>query len=130
MRGPLEQALGHLARAKEFLDEAQGALTREYFSTATSNAIVAGINAKDAICLKLTGKTAKGQNHQLAVFELRAAGREAAVLATTFDRLLKPKTRSQYTPLAVARKDAEIAVSHAEKLVDAAARIVADSSRK
>jgi hypothetical protein len=130
MSGPLEQAVGHLAKAEEFLDEAQGASTREHFSTATSNAIVAGINAKDAICLKLTGKTAKGENHQLAVSELRSAGREAAALATTLDRLLKPKTRSQYTPLAVARKDAEIAVRQAEKLVDAAARIVADPSRK
>ena len=126
MSGPIEQARGHLAKAKEFLDEAHGAVTRDHFSAATSNALVAGINAKDAICLTLVGKTGKGDNHQLAVSELRAAGRGAAELATTLDRLLKPKTRVQYTPLAVVRKDAEIAVRQAQKLVDGAERLVAD----
>lgn len=65
-------------------------------NAATSNAVIAGINAKDAICLVLTGKTSKANDHRQAVAELRKAGKIGAGLAATLDRLLKPKTKSQY----------------------------------
>ena len=48
---PLEAARGHLAKAHEFLAEAKFALSNGHANVATSNAIIAGINAKDAICL-------------------------------------------------------------------------------
>ncbi len=120
---PLEAARGHLAKANEFLSEAASALQQGHLSVATSNAVIAGINAKDAICLALVGRTSKSDDHRQAVPELRQAGKPGAELASTLDRLLKAKTKAQYQSLPIAQKDAEVAVRQAGQLV-AGARAV------
>lgn len=120
---PLETARAHLVKAEEFLAEAESALKSGHLSVATSNAVIAGINAKDAIRLALVGKTSKSDDHRQAVPELRTAGKAGAELASTLDRLLKPKTRAQYQSLPMARKDAETAVRQGGQLV-AGARTV------
>ena len=122
---PLEAARGHLTKAQEFLAEATSALANGHANVATSNAIIAGINAKDTICLVLVGKTAKAEDHRQAVGELRKAGKIGADLAPTLDRLLKSKTKSQYQSSSMAMKDAESAVNQATRLVDEASRVVA-----
>jgi len=121
---PLEEARGHLTKAQEFLAEAKSALANGHANVATSNAIIAGINAKDAICLVLVGKTAKADDHRQAVGELRKAGKIGAGLASTLDRLLKPKTKSQYQTLSMVMRDAESAVNQATRLVDEASQVV------
>jgi hypothetical protein len=121
---PLDVAKGHVAKAREFLAEAAAALSNGHPNVATSNAVIAGINAKDAICLALVGRTSKAADHAQAVPELRKAGRVGAELAPWLDRLLKPKTRSQYQAVSVADSDAEAAVRHATRLVEAAARLL------
>lgn len=121
---PLQAARGHLAKAQEFLAEAQSALTNGHPNAATSNAVIAGINAKDAICLVLVGKTRKAEDHRQAVGELKKAGKIGADLATTLDRLLKPKTKSQYQSASMVIKDAEAAVNQAARLVEEAERVV------
>ena len=123
---PLEAARGHLAKAHEFLAEAKSALANGHANVATSNAVIAGINAKDAICLVLVGKTAKADDHRQAVGELRKAGKIGADLASTLDRLLKPKTKSQYQTLSMVMKDAESAVNQATRLVEEASRVVGE----
>jgi tRNA A37 threonylcarbamoyladenosine synthetase subunit TsaC/SUA5/YrdC len=122
--GALDDARSHLIKAEEFLAAASANLTAERFNAATSDAVVSGINSKDAICLKLTGRTAKTDNHHSAVAELKGSGREGADLAPTLDRLLKLKTRSQYQTISVARSDAENATRWAEKLEVEARRII------
>jgi hypothetical protein len=57
--------------------------------------VIAGINAKDSICLVLVGKTSKADDHRQAVAELRKAGKIGADLAVTLDRLLKSKKPSE-----------------------------------
>jgi len=121
---PLQAARGHLAKAQEFLSEAKSALANGHANAATSNAIIAGINAKDAICLVLVGKTSKADDHRQAVAELKKAGKIGADLAATLDRLLKPKTKSQYQSLSMVIKDAEAAVNQAVRLVEEAERVV------
>jgi hypothetical protein len=121
---PLQAARGHLAKAQEFLAEAKSALANGHPNAATSNAVIAGINAKDAICLVLVGKTSKADDHRQAVPELRKAGKIGADLAVTLDRLLKPKTKSQYQSLSMVIKDAEAAVKHAARLVEQAEQVV------
>lgn len=121
---PLEAAPGHLTKAQEFLSDAKSALANGHANVATSNAVIAEINAKDAICLVSVGKTAKADDHRQAVGELRKAGKIGADLASTLDRLLKPKTKSQYQTLSVVMKDAESAVNQAARLVDEASQIV------
>jgi hypothetical protein len=48
---------------------------------AASDAVISGINSKDAICLRLTGRTRKSDNHAEAVAELKAAGPAGTALA-------------------------------------------------
>jgi predicted Zn-dependent protease len=93
-----EEAQLHLAKAREFLEAAEGSRDRKLYNAATSDAIISAINSKDAICLALTGRTSKSDNHADAVPELKRAGPAGADLSPTLNRLLKLKTKSQYAP--------------------------------
>jgi uncharacterized protein (UPF0332 family) len=121
---PFEQAQAHLAKAREFLEVAEFSLDLELFNAATSDAVICGIHCKDAICLKLTGRTGKADDHKQAVEELRNAGPAAAPLASTLNRLLNVKSKSQYQTASMAQTDARLAVTRAEKLFDVATSIV------
>lgn len=114
----------HLAKAEEFLTAAEVSRDLELFNAATSDAVVSGINSKDALCLKLTGKTVKSDNHTAAVAELKKAGPAGAKLAPTLQRLLKLKTRSQYQTMTIARQDATVAVDWARNLYEGARTVV------
>lgn len=120
----LDDARAHLAKANEFLEAAGFDLDLDLFSAATSNAVLAGINAKDAICLRLTGTTNETDNHNMAVAELKAAGPAGADLAPALARLLKLKSKAQYQAAAIAAADAANAVKWATKLVDGATAVV------
>lgn len=115
----------HLAKAKSFLEAAQASLEFELHDPATSDAVVAGINAKDVICLMLTGETKKTENHADATGELKAAGQAGSDVASTFQRLLRMKTKSQYQSAAVSAADAVKAVEWAQRMVDAAQAVLA-----
>ena len=119
------EAEGHLTKAKSFLEAAQTTLELELYDPATSDAVVAGINAKDVICLRLTGTTNKTENHAAAIGELQTAGQPGADLVSTFQRLLRLKTRSQYQPSAVSAADAAKALEWAQRMVDAAQDVLA-----
>ena len=121
----LEEAQLHLSKAREFLDAAEGNRDRKLPNAATSNAIISAINSKDAICLALTGRTNKSDNHGEAVSELRRAGRAGADLSATLNRLLKLKARSQYAPLSVASSSANKAVEWAQRMFSGAQDVVA-----
>jgi hypothetical protein len=120
----LDTARAHLAKAEEFLAEADGALDRGSANVATSDAVTAGINAKDAICLALVGQTTKSGDHGNAVAELRRAGPAGADLVATLDRLMKPKTTAQYQATPVSASDAEVAVRQARRLVEGARKLL------
>ena len=68
-----EEAQLHLAKAREFLEAVEGSRDRKLYNAATSDAIISAINSKDAICLALTGRTSKSDNHADAVPELKRA---------------------------------------------------------
>lgn len=121
----LDDARAHLRKAKEFLQAAEMSSALELYNAATSSAVTSSINSKDAICLALTGRTGKADNHTDAVKELKAAGPATGIHATTLGRLLKLKNKSQYQTADVARSDALKAIEWAAKLVDAAAGILA-----
>lgn len=120
----LQKALSHLAKADEFLQAAEISLASALFNAATSDAVVSGINAKDAICLKLTGTTGKADRHGSAVDELSRTGQLGRDLAPTLSRLLQLKTKSQYQSATVAQIDAVRAVEWARRLRDAATGIL------
>lgn len=121
----LADAREHLSKAQEFLQAAEMNLDLALINAATSDAVISGINSKDAICLALTGRTGKGDNHLEAVPELRRAGPAGADLAVTMSRLLKLKTKSRSTPVSVAASDAAKAVEWARRLFAGAQNVVA-----
>lgn len=114
------EAERHLTKAQTFLEAAQTNLTFKLYDPATSDAVVAGINAKDVICLMLTGETKKSDNHSVAIRELKDAGQVGSDAAGTLQRLLRLKSKSQYQAQAVSVSDATKAVEWAERMVDAA----------
>lgn len=118
--GVAQTAQLHLDKAGEFLAAARIDLAAGHVNAATSNAVLAGINAKDAVCLKLTGVTSKSDDHRGAVAELRSAGESGANLAPVLARLLGLKTRSQYQTTSVARSDAVKAIQWAARLHESA----------
>lgn len=118
--GARDEALAHLAKAREFLDAAALELDMGLLTAAASSAVLAGINAKDTICLRLTGRTGKSDDHRAAVPELAAAGPAGRALESTFRRLLGLKTTAQYQAAPISRTDATKAVEWATRMVDAA----------
>ena len=120
----LAEARAHLVKAKEFLDASGLALDAGLFNAAASDAVVSGINSKDAICLALTGRSNKSDDHAAAVAELRRAGRAGAQLDATFKRLLNVKSRSQYQTASVRHRQAADALSWAERMYTAARSVV------
>lgn len=122
--GISDEATAHLAKAEEFLTAAEFELDGQLFNAATSSAVLCGINSKDAICLKLTGKTDKGDDHGRAVAELNAAGQSGAAVASTLQRLLALKNKSQYRAKSVVEKEATSAVGWARRMHAAAKAVV------
>jgi HEPN domain-containing protein len=120
----LSDARAHLGKAREFLDAAKALLDLGLHNAAASNAVTAGINAKDAISLKLTGQTRKTEDHRDAVSELKAIGPTAAGLAPTLGRLLQLKAKSQYRAASVSKSEATKAVEWARRLYEGAQTIV------
>jgi len=126
----LSDARLHLAKAREFFTAAELNLDLELYNAAASNAVISGINSKDAICLRLTGTTAKAENHSTAMAELRTAGGSGPhgattkQLATVLGRLLKLKSKSHCQTIDVARADAAKAVEWAHKMLEGASEIV------
>ena len=91
------------------------------FTAAAASAVLAGINAKDSICLRLTGLTNKSDDHRSAVPELAAAGPAGKGLESTFRRLLGLKTAAQYQSAPISGTDATKAVDWATRMVNTAA---------
>jgi hypothetical protein len=121
---PLDDARVHLVKAREFLAAARSHLDLELFNAATSDAVISGINSKDAICLRLTGTTRKAEAHHESVAELKAAGPDGSVLAPTLGRLLKLKTKSQDQSASIAAADATKAVDWAGRLLQGAEAVI------
>jgi len=121
---PKRVAREHLAKAREFLEAAEIALEAGLPNPAVSAAVISGINSKDAICLKRIGSTSKTENHATALRGLRAAGPDAAPLATVLQRLLSAKSKAQYRAASIGAPDAHRAVAQARKLFEAAQLIV------
>lgn len=117
-------AESHLAKATECLQAAELSLELSLANAACSNAITAGINARDAVCLLLVGHTRKSDNHAAAAAGLAASGAVGRELRTTFERLLRLKPRSQYQASSVSQADPQRAVDWARRMVLAARSVV------
>jgi HEPN domain len=120
----LDDARIHLGKAREFLEAAELTRDMDLHNAAASNAVTSGINSKDAICLTLTGRTGKTDNHSQVVAELKATGPDGRRLAPTLDRLLRLKPKAQYQSESVSARTSARAIEWATRLLEAAGAAV------
>ena len=115
-----DAARPHLEKAEEYLRAAELVSRAGYVNAACSLAVTSGINSKDVICLLSVGRTDKPDRHGSAIVELRRSGPTGSAMASTFERLLSQKTKSQYSAAWIRPADAADAVKRADRLFAAA----------
>jgi len=124
------EARSHLDIAHEFLDNAESAFELGASRAAGSDAVLAGIRAKDAIAVAILGRTGKNRDHRDAVKELESAlaGRSVANDAIrALDELLSSKTDVQYGTKAVTEAKVKSLLRRARRLVEIADEVVSQS---
>lgn len=117
------QVRAYVGKAEEYLSAATSELDADRPIAATSLAIHAGINAADAVTGVRLGVRAAGQDHDEAIRLLRTAGSDGIAVAKELGRLLPMKTRAEYEPDDVPKRDAVKAVERAKRIVDVARRV-------
>lgn len=111
------EARQRLRKAREFLDAAE-LLLADSSDVATSNAVLAGIAAVDALCCQNLGEHAK--EHSFAPTLVRSIRPRGVDAANALERLLRIKNRAQYDARSVRPADAEAAIQQARRLVEIA----------
>lgn len=117
------EAAEHLAKAVQFFAVAEFALEAGMTDAATSNAVLAGIRASDAICAMRTGRYSRAKGHAEAVALVRQAGPEGRTAATLLSRLLAVKSKAQYDTTMISSDAAQRAVEGARKLMTLARQV-------
>jgi uncharacterized protein (UPF0332 family) len=122
-------AKAFLKKAEEYVASAEDNLDLERYTPAASDAIHAGISAKDAIVTVLTGGTSKGKgkNHAAAVRELtQALGSrpDARTAERALRELIGAKVDVEYGTTPITRARSQPLVRRARTLVDLATEIV------
>jgi HEPN domain. len=116
-----------LKKAEEYLASAQDNLDLERHTPAAGDAIHAGISAKDAIVVSLTGSTPKSKDHSTATKELvRALGQRpgSEAVSRALRELIAAKADVEYGTDLVTPTKAAVLVRRARTVVDAATQIV------
>jgi uncharacterized protein (DUF885 family) len=116
-------ARAYLAKAQEYLASAETNLAAQRHTVAAGDAIHAGICAKDAIVMKLTGQVRKAKDHAGATAELKAALGTRDVTASAeraIRELIGAKSIIEYSAEATSAARALQLVRRARTLVDIA----------
>ena len=120
-----------LHKAREYLDSAQDNLDLERATPAAGDAIHAGISAKDAIVMVLTGQTGKRNDHAQAARELGTAlGHHPSAHAAmqALRELISMKADVEYGTTLITLAKAKPLVRRAHTLVELADQIVKKAS--
>lgn len=120
-------ARSYLKKSQEYLASAEDNLDLHRYTVAAGDAIHAGISAKDAIVVTLTGATTKGRDHAAAAKELaRALGAraDATVAVRALRELISAKADVEYGTDLVDAAKATVLVRRARALADLAVQIV------
>jgi HEPN domain-containing protein len=121
------RATRFLDKASQYLASAEANVTAERYTPAAGDAIHAGINAKDAIVIELTGTTSKRKDHAAAAKELRqtlSTRPEAGAAEKSLRELIAAKADVEYGANLVTATKAEALVRRARTLVELAVAIV------
>jgi HEPN domain-containing protein len=117
----------YLAKAQQFLDEAQLAEKASRDDAAMLNAIHAAISAADSVTIVLAGRRSSDRDHRRAVDLLMEVGAESesiAARAKQLSVLISKKQQVEYESRRATSGEAADAVSRASRIVDWAREIV------
>ena len=120
----ISDAAAATAKAETFLAAASTALDLGHTDVATSNAVHAGILAADSICTLRLGL--RSTKHEHAADLLSTIPLDGNLLGVQLARLLKHKTKAEYSTDSVSSIDAQNAVASATRLVTKAITLLAD----
>lgn len=120
-------ARAFLTKAEEYLASAEDNVVAGRHTPAAGDAIHAGISAKDAMVMALTGETSKGKDHASAAKELRTAlghRDQAASAEKALRELLSATSEVEYGTALITAGKAGPLVRRARVLVELAIEIV------
>ena len=123
----LNYARRYLQKAEEYLASAHDNFDLDRTTPAAGDAIHAGINAKDAIVMTLTGNTGKAKDHAKSARELGialGARPEAATAEKALRELVSMKAEVEYGVAILGLSKVEPLLRRAQTLTDLANRIV------
>ncbi len=117
----------YLAKAKQFVEEAQSALESSRHDAGMLNSIHAAISAADAVAVALSGRRSADPDHQRAVDLLEEVVGRAESTTTRVKQLralLAKKNVVEYESRRATAKEAAEAVARAVRIVEWAAESV------
>jgi hypothetical protein len=121
------QAQAFLKKSEEYLASATDDLVAGRFTAASGNAIHAGISAKDAVVMALTGSVTKHKDHSQATAELKAAlGKrpETAAAERAVRELVGAKSEVEYGVDLATESQAKAMLRRAQYLVNLSTTII------
>lgn len=117
------EARRHLNKAQQYLRSANEALDRNDHDAAAGKAVLAGINAADAVSGIVNGDRCDGP-HEGAAKHVDKAGQDGKAVSLQLRKLVRKKTQAHYQAGPVAPKEAQDLVQAGARAVAAAERTV------
>ncbi len=123
---PVSQAesIQHVRKAQQYLASAAAALQSEAFDACAGNAVLATMDAADAVAGVLLGERWQGA-HESAANHVARAGEDGVAIGRQLRRVIRWKSRAHYEAVPVARSEAVDLLRAAERAVAIAERVVA-----
>lgn len=124
---PRREAKSFLAKAAQFLDEAQIASSANRHDATMLNAIHAAISANDAVTVALAGRRSTDTDHLRAadlLEEVGAGGGDLAAKARQLRSILVAKNAVEYESRAARATEAKQTLDRATRIVSWAADVV------
>jgi len=119
------ECLQHLRKAREYLRSAQEASTLGAADACAGNAVLATMNAADAVAGILIGERWQGP-HEGAADHVARGGEEGVAVARHLRRVLRWKSRAHYDALPVPPAESLNLLRAAERAIAIADRIVGE----
>lgn len=106
-----------ITKAEKFMAVADVAVAADHHDAAVSLAVSAGVNYVDALCLQRLGRRAgRSEGHEDALGLLRKCGGVGDTVARHYRRLLRNKTKAQYSAQECTDREASETIQHAERI--------------
>ena len=113
-----KKASGYITKATNSLEMAKIALQKEAYDNAVMSAIHSSINALDALTTYFLGKRASGSHTDVLLLTKGIfSAQEQSDVEKQYKSLIGLKNTSEYQPDLMSRKEAEVSIRSAERIL-------------